>query len=78
MNEKSMLNGKIEKPLSNFTVACFMCGQQKPVMLYPHRKDGFIVGWVFVCDDDEKEAQGLTCEFKTALPSMVGRPTPDG
>ena len=46
--------GKIEQPqFGEHVVACVVCRQKKPVLLYPHRLGGSIVGWVFVCAEDQ-------------------------
>lgn len=68
-----MIEGKIEAPINNkqFVVACLICGEQKPVMLYPHKKSGFIVGWIFVCGEHEKDAQGLYCDFQKLKPVQL-------
>ena len=51
--------GKIEQPqFGEHIVACVVCRQKKPVLLYPHRLDGSIVGWVFVCAEDQETIQG--------------------
>jgi hypothetical protein len=51
--------GAIEQPENGqYLVACVICREQKPVMLYPHRLDGFVVGWVFVCAEDQATVQG--------------------
>jgi hypothetical protein len=65
MSEKNNLIGVIDQPSNlDYIVACLVCGNQKPVMMYPHRIDNIIVGWVFVCADDEKRVQGALVEWK--------------
>jgi hypothetical protein len=53
-----MSDGQIQTPQGEYVVACVLCREQTAVQLYPHRLDGFIVGWVFVCARDAPELAG--------------------
>lgn len=41
-----------------YIAACVVCKEQKPVLLYPHRLEGRVVGWVFVCESDQAQVVG--------------------
>jgi hypothetical protein len=59
--------GNIESPqFGELVVACVVCKERKPVLLYPHKLDGRIVGWVFVCVDDQMTIRGADVQIQFA------------
>jgi hypothetical protein len=58
--------GNVEQPqYGDLVVACVICQRKKPVLLYPHRLGGQVVGWVFVCADDQGWIQGADVLIQT-------------
>jgi hypothetical protein len=59
--------GNIDKPVNGeYVAACVICKEQTGVMLYPHRLDGKIVGWVFVCAKDADAIAGADVTIQKA------------
>lgn len=71
-----MSDGKIQTPESEYRAACVICRKVVPVMLYPHRLDGLMVGWVFVCFDDAEKVVGADVHIIKNRPVSLG-PNPD-
>jgi hypothetical protein len=62
-NEK----GSINKPVNGeYFAACVVCKEQTAVMLYPHRLDAMVVGWVFVCAKDQDAIDGADVTIQKA------------
>jgi hypothetical protein len=54
-----MTKDKITEPVNGqYVVGCVVCGEKTPVMLYPQRRKGLIVGWVFVCAEHQVQIVG--------------------
>jgi hypothetical protein len=57
--------GNIQQPANGeYLAACVVCKTYKPVLLYPHRLDGLMVGWVFVCADDAERLRGASVRIE--------------
>ncbi len=54
INEKGIISNNQNAP---YVAACIICNCQVPVMMYAHRVNNLIVGWVFVCRDHEELIQ---------------------
>ena len=63
--------GKITQGLEQYFVHCFFCGTTKDLMMQPHRIDGKMVGWVFVCAECEHLVIGKN--FVLADPQPQGK-----
>lgn len=56
--ETKMAEKIVNPDNGEYVVGCVVCRERKPVLLYPHKQEGLIVGWVFVCADDQSKVVG--------------------
>jgi transcriptional regulator with XRE-family HTH domain len=38
-----------DKPERTFIASCYLCQTDTGLQMVPHRKDGYMVGWIFAC-----------------------------
>lgn len=48
---------KITRPDEEYFMHCVKCLTRNELTMHPHRRDGLIVGWVFVCLKCEGEVR---------------------
>lgn len=46
-----------------YVMHCLICGSTKDLKMFPHRKNGNMVGWVFCCDTHEEHELPETLQF---------------
>ena len=39
-----------DKPERTFTASCYLCQTDTGLQMLPHRKEGYLVGWIFACE----------------------------
>lgn len=49
--------------VSSYLMHCLLCGSMQRLQMYPHRVNGEMVGWIFICNFHEEHEIPETLQF---------------